>query len=65
MTSRFNQATRLHMLGMLAAYFVRAEKPTNYYESSIVAIPEGHTTDNGGGYKQDLVYSTVLNSRGK
>ena len=52
-------------LGVLAANFVKAEKPTNYFEQSRESIPEGRTVSNGGGFKQDLIYSTVTNSRGK
>ena len=55
-------------LGVLAANFVeyaKAEKPTNYFEQKKEVIPEGRTIQNGGGYRQDLVYSTVTNSRGK
>jgi len=55
---------------MLAASFVEAaekgsNKPTKYNRTPVETIPLGRTDQNNAGYKQDLVFSTLSNSRGK
>lgn len=64
----YNQATRLFVIGTLAAEFVehaKAEKPENYNSLTQEVITEGRTQQNGGGQAQELTYSTITNSRGK
>ena len=64
----YNQATRLFVIGTLAAEFLehaKAEKPENYNSLTQEVITEGRSQENSGGQAQELTYSTITNSRGK
>ena len=68
MNSRFSQSARMCTIAMVATQFVEyasAEKPSDFYPEPIETIPDGRSPTNSAGYRQDLIYSTILNSKGK